>query len=58
MLASGTIWGITSFFNPEGYQNKLDNFRLFREQVTFGQGLPLVVVELGFGSNKFQLKNR
>ena len=37
LLEANEIWGITSFFNPEGYQNKLDNFRLFRKRTTFGQ---------------------
>ena len=27
MGAQGKIWGITSFFNPQGYKHKLDNFR-------------------------------
>jgi len=58
LLANGQIWGITSFFNPEGYQNKIDNFRLFRKRTTFGQGLPLVVVELAFGTLPFQLKEK
>ena len=48
-LLQGDIWGITSYFNPEGYQSKLDNFRLFRKRTTNLQGLPLVVVELTFG---------
>jgi hypothetical protein len=48
-ILQGDIWGITSYFNPEGYQSKLDNFRLFRKRITTLQGLPLVVVELTFG---------
>jgi hypothetical protein len=33
-ITQGDIWGITSYFNPEGYQSKLDNFRLFRKRTT------------------------
>jgi len=55
-MARGDIWGITSFFNPEGYQNKIDNFRLFRKRTTKQQGLPLIVVELTFGKSEFNLR--
>jgi hypothetical protein len=56
MGAQGAIWGITSFFNPQGYKSKLENFRLFRKRATKHQGLPLVVVELTFGDAKFGLQ--
>src|ERR1017187_2100056 len=46
------IWAITSFFNPNGYQQRYKNFKIFRTHLA----LPLVTVELGYG-NDFELKN-
>ena len=53
---TGTIWGITTFFNPVGYKNKYENYRIFREQ-TKKQSLKLLVVELVFGNQKFELSD-
>ncbi|MBF0594293.1 MAG: hypothetical protein HQL22_04930 [Candidatus Omnitrophica bacterium] len=50
----GTFWGLTTFFNPAGYKNKVDNFRLFRK-ASKRQGLSLVVVELAFDAVPFSL---
>lgn len=50
----GTIWGITTFFNPVGYKNKSENFRAFRGAIK-KQGLKLIVVELTFNSSTFEL---
>eukprot|EP00976_Prorocentrum_cordatum_P054238 1094130-Prorocentrum_minimum.AAC.2 len=55
LLESGQIWGITSFFNPEGYQNKIDNFRLFRKRITFGQ--VLIVQEAGIPVFNYEAKH-
>lgn len=40
-----SLWGITAYFNPAGYENKYRNFRTFRSS-TRGQGLQLLTVEL------------
>ena len=52
----GTFWGITTFFNPEGYQSKYENFKIFRDALR-AQGLPLLVVELATFPRKFELTN-
>ena len=49
----GSLWVVTSFFNPAGYCRKLANFRRFRERL----GAPLVAVELGF-DGRFSLEPR
>ena len=48
---AGTLWAITSYFNPAGYQRRLANFRQFRERLA----VPLVAVELAYGPDS-QLK--
>ncbi len=50
----GTFWGITTFFNPVRYDNKIQNYRKFRES-SKRQGLNLLCVELAFGDNPFEL---
>ena len=50
----GTFWGVTVFFNPTGYANKLENYKKFRES-SQRQGLNLLAVELGFGDKPFEL---
>ncbi|NNM05455.1 MAG: hypothetical protein HKO65_10160, partial [Gemmatimonadetes bacterium] len=50
----GEMWGIVSLFNPAGYGNKLENFRIFSENVR-RQGLPLLVVECAFGDAEFEV---
>jgi hypothetical protein len=50
----GTIWGLTTFFNPVGYKNKYKNYKLFRYK-TKKQGLKLLAVELAFGDAPFEL---
>lgn len=52
----GSFWGITTFFNPAGYKNKIKNYHIFREN-SKRQGLKLLTVELAFGNKKFELKN-
>ncbi len=51
----GSFWGITAYFNPVRYGNKLPNYRLFRESLK-AQGLPLVTVELVHGDAPFELE--
>lgn len=51
----GTFWGITTFFNPAGYKNKYQNYKIFREK-SKKQGLKLCTVELAFGNTLFELK--
>ncbi len=51
----GSFWGITTFFNPVGYKNKIENYKKFRES-SKKQGLNLLVVELSFGERPFELK--
>jgi hypothetical protein len=47
----GSLWGLTTYFNPENYQSKRDNFQRFRENLK----LPLCVVELAFDERPFEL---
>jgi hypothetical protein len=50
----GSLWGITTFYNPAGYRNKSQNYRRFRKAAQV-QGLKLVTVELAFGRQDFEL---
>ena len=50
----GTFWGITTFFNPARYKNKIKNYKRFREHTKM-QGLNLLTVELAFGDRPFEL---
>ncbi|MDD5054635.1 MAG: hypothetical protein PHZ00_00005 [Candidatus Peribacteraceae bacterium] len=52
----GTLWGIAAYFNPVGYRNKLENFRLFRA-ASKRQGLQLIVVEAALGDTPFELRD-
>jgi len=47
----GEMWALTTYFNPEDYESKRNNFKLFREQLK----LPLCVVELAFEDKPFEL---
>lgn len=42
---AGTLWGLTTYFNPIGYANKLPHLRIFAERIR-RQRLPLCIVEL------------
>jgi len=53
----GTFWGITSYFNPAKYKNKIENYRKFRES-SKKQGLNLISVELAFGNEPFELTKK
>jgi hypothetical protein len=48
----GNLWGITTYFNPAGYANKIIHLREFAAAVR-KQGLKLLIVEATFGSNDF-----
>ena len=52
---AGELWGITTYFNPAGYLNKLEHLRLFSERVR-KQGLKLLIVELAFGDAPYALE--
>jgi hypothetical protein len=53
-LLKGSVFGITTYYNPAGYSNKLENYRKFRDGLR-RQGLPLATVELAFGDKPFAL---
>jgi len=46
------LWGITSFFNPAGYQRPVQNLEVFAARVR-AQGLPLMIVELALEGAEF-----
>lgn len=50
----GSLWAVAAFFNPAGYANPLGNYRRFRQGLR-EQSVPLLAVELGFGSRPFDL---
>jgi hypothetical protein len=53
----GTIWAITSFFNPAKYKNKYENYKIFREN-SRRQGLKLLTIELSFNKNNgYEIKD-
>jgi hypothetical protein len=47
---ASNLWVITSYFNPIGYQRRLENYHTFRQHLA----VPLVTVELAF-DGAFQL---
>jgi len=51
----GTIWGVSTLFNPAGYATKFENYHLFRE-ASVRQGLKLLTVEAAYGDQPFALK--
>ena len=48
------LWVITCFFNPEGYQSRLDNYHIFR-QLLDRSGIGCLTVECVFGDRPFVL---
>lgn len=46
------LWGITSYFNPVGFQRPLQNLQRFAENAR-AQGLPLMIVELALEGAEF-----
>lgn len=53
----GSFWGITTFFNPAKYKNKIRHYRYFRK-ICQQQGLKLITVECAFDNNSFELTNQ
>ena len=45
------LWGVTAYFNPAGYQSRLDNYRSFRKRLN----TPLVAVEMS-PDGRFELR--
>jgi hypothetical protein len=43
--SDGSLWAITSFFNPSGFRRRIENYRRFRAALP----VPLATIELGFG---------
>lgn len=48
--AGAELWAVTSYFNPEGYQRRRQNYRVFRERLK----APLAAIELSF-DGRFEL---
>lgn len=53
----GEFWGIATYFNPAGFSTILDNVKLFSEGIR-RQGLKLVVVELAFGEDAYEVTDK
>lgn len=51
---SGDMWGITTYFNPAGYGNKISNFGIFSGRIR-KQGIKLLVIELARNDVPFVL---
>jgi hypothetical protein len=50
----GELWAVTSYFNPSGYQTKLQNFLRFKDGLA-GSGVQLLTIECVFGDTPFSL---
>jgi hypothetical protein len=50
----GEFWGLTTYFNPAGYANKLEHLRKFSASIR-KQGLKLIVIEMAFGDRAYEL---
>ncbi len=50
----GTLWAVTTYFNPASYANKAVNYTRFRAGVA-DASIPLLTVELAFGAAPFEL---
>ena len=51
---SGSLWAVTTLYNPAGYATKSENYLRFREGLA-DAGVPLLAVELAFGDTPFEL---
>ncbi len=51
----GELWGITTYFNPAKYANKVEHLRRFSDSAR-RQGLKLLIVELAFGDEPHVLE--
>jgi hypothetical protein len=50
----GTLWAVTTYFNPASYGNKAANYARFRAGLADAD-VPLLTVELAFGAASFEL---
>jgi hypothetical protein len=50
----GSLWAVTTFYNPAGYHTKKANYDRFRAGLA-ASDVPLLTVELAFGADPFQL---
>ncbi|MCH6257179.1 hypothetical protein MLD52_11525 [Puniceicoccaceae bacterium K14] len=57
MITPETFWGLTVFFNPQGYENRGSHYQTFRK-ASKQQGLKLLTVELAFGDQDFELEEK
>ena len=48
------LWGVTCYFNPNGYNTKLKNYKIFKEALEHS-GVPLLTVECAFGDDQYNL---
>jgi hypothetical protein len=53
----GELWGITTFFNPAGYLNKIRHLEIFCEGAR-SQGLKLLVVEAAYNDEPFAVGDK
>lgn len=53
----GELWGMTTFFNPQNYNNKITNYKTFRHH-SLQQGLKLITVECALENKPFQLTKK
>jgi hypothetical protein len=50
----GSLWALTTFYNPAGYRSKKENYEHFRRGLG-ASGVPLLTIELAFGDAPFAL---
>ena len=50
----GTLWAVTTFYNPAGYGSKKENYDRFRSALARAE-VPLLAVELAFGDAPHEL---
>ncbi|MDQ3874359.1 MAG: sulfotransferase [Actinomycetota bacterium] len=50
----GSLWAVTTFYNPGSYASKATNYRRFRQGLA-ETGVPLLCVELAFADAPFEL---
>lgn len=48
------FWCLTTYFNPSGYRSRLRNHQVYAAEMV-RQGVNLVVIEMAFGDDPFQL---
>jgi hypothetical protein len=51
---AGSLWAVTTFYNPAAYGSKKENYDRFRFALA-QSGVPLLAVELAFGDAPFEL---